>query len=109
MELEDLIPLLAACKVRRFKGKGIEIEFEVQAAPGHAASQKDSQASAPAANPNPQTAPSKAVEFPEGLRADDLMKEGTILNWSAPPSADEPVMPLTGEAPIEPPTDAPQG
>ena len=88
MELPELIPFLRANGVLRFKNKDLEIELK------------------------PIEIPSQVVDMPEpanmpaGLKATDLMDEQSILNWSAPPGPEtqhEPPMPLTGDAPIEPP------
>ena len=84
MDPKELLPLFVASKVLKFKCKDFEIEFQ-------AGSNIESVVQSVRAQEN---------SLSPDLRADDLMNEKKVMEWSAPPSAEgaEPDMPLTGEA-----------
>ena len=87
--LETLITVLRTGNVKLYKTADLELEFHVEQ---------------PAKEP---LAPSQLIEdkaseasLPPDLRTDNINSQDSILNWSAPPSADqtdETPLPLTGE------------
>lgn len=81
-ELDAYLAILSKYNVTRFKKAGLEIELQPY----------------PVTRPIPDPPPAKpqvTEDFlPPDLKADELMKEDTILNWSSPDSG-EPDLPLT--------------
>lgn len=96
MALKDLLQLLQAHRVAVYRVKDLELCFHPPC------DTKTAQAT--------QEETHKLVDVPEpenmppDLRADDLMNAEKVLHWSASPDVnDSSDMPLTGDAPIEPP------
>ncbi len=96
--LSKLIPILRANGVANFKMAGLELSFYV----GH----KDV-VPAEVLAPPPSDSVANIAEavrkqeesLPPSLRADSLMDEDKILNWSSPDQqADQMAIPLTGES-----------
>lgn len=91
MDLSTLIPFLKSHGVSRFKDQNVEVEFHIPLNP--TLSTQDHMIEVP-----------EPKDMPADLRADDLMNEKKILEWSAPPGPEsdiEPPMPLTGETALE--------
>lgn len=86
--LSKLLPILKAHGVSSFKtGDGLEVSFHVEQPKYDQPSQliEDTQAEA---------------TLPPDLRTDKVNAYDSILEWSAPPSADMQELPLTGDAPL---------
>ena len=108
--LANLIPILKLHGVKQIKMQGLELVFHVEQSVN--ASGKIGEKSynwQPEDNGKDSTsiladALRKQEEaLPPDLRADSLMDQDKILNWSSPdqkPFDEEPELPLTGEAPL---------
>lgn len=83
--LESLIQTLKKHKITSYKDQGLELVFHVE------------QMAVPSTVTPDLAQASNIQDFPPDLRADDSMNMDKLLNWSAPPSADEQELPLTGE------------
>jgi hypothetical protein len=102
--LGEILPCLRLHGVKRFKCA----DFELELSPDPIAKAK---AEAEVEAQMKKQAEEQEKKLPPDLRADETMKEDTILNWSAPDGPGDPVtpsesMPMTGDAPIDPPSPA---
>lgn len=96
--LEALLPILKKHGVSRIKTNGLELEFHVEQVEWPATNKKDESTQVIA-----DALKKQEESMPPDLRADALMDQDKILNWSSPDQKafeDEPVMPLTGEQPL---------
>lgn len=90
MDLKELVPLLRANGVRKFKQDALEIEFEVKELPA---------------------VPIEA-QFPPGMPADlrdpNGMNPDKVRDWSSSPEFEDAAGPpaMTGDAPLDPGTEA---
>lgn len=82
--LKELFQILKSNQVTTYKEGGLEISL-IPASPGP---------SPAILQPDPQE-----QTLPPDLRADTLMDEDKILNWSAPPNGDD-QLPLTDDMPL---------
>lgn len=102
--LQDLLSILKLHGVASIKMQGLELAFHVERGP---------LASTPMSLPEQGPVPLDSLEaiadtirkqeeaMPPDLRADTLMDQDKILNWSSPDqNLDEPPLPLTGEEPL---------
>ncbi len=85
-ELESLLLLLSKYGCTRFKKAGLEIELGPQ-------STKSISAPLPATD----TEINLESMLPPDLRADDLMSEDKVLNWSSPDAGVDSSLPLTAD------------
>lgn len=92
--IQKLLVLLNHSKVSSFKSGGLELEFFSGPSSGVPEKIEPSSPSALIEVPIDES------KIPVELRADALMNQDNILNWSAPPSANEQSMPLTGDEPL---------
>lgn len=111
--LKTVLEILKTHRVRHIKMNGLELEFHMEQTGGaiestssiesigtvdphsHSEHQPDSTALIA------ETIKKQEESLPPDLRADNLMNQDNILNWSSPDQPQEqPAMPLTGEAPL---------
>lgn len=97
--LQDLLPILKIHGVSSFKLNGLELTFHVE----------PSRVSYTPEMPNDQSSMDITIDtlkaqeeaMPVDLRADSLMDQDKILNWSSPDQTlDDLPLPLTGEEPL---------
>jgi hypothetical protein len=95
--LSELLPILKANGVANIKMAGLELSFHVEhkdvaigAAPGPHPDSTDKIA---------ETIRKQEEALPPDLRADSLMDEDKVLNWSSP-DAGQGELPLTGDQPL---------
>lgn len=87
--LKELFQILKSNQVTAYKEGGLEIRLLSTKIP----------------DVDPSPSPAMTIDSPQesnlppDLRADTLMDEDKILNWSAPPSGDD-SFPLTGDLPL---------
>lgn len=109
--IQDLIPILRQHGVKTIKTQGFELEFHVeqgQTIPfkgplpvnvslhSHTEHQPEDSTKLIA-----DTIRKQEEALPPDLRADSLMDQDKILNWSSPDqNPEEPELPLTGEQPL---------
>ena len=108
--LSDLIPILKLHGVKQIKMQGLELEFGSWVPLNQLGQVPEPGQNATQMGPVPDStsiladALRKQEEaLPPDLRADSLMDQDKILNWSSPdqkPFDEEPELPLTGEAPL---------
>lgn len=97
--LQDLLPILKMHGVKHLKMQGLELEFHVEQMlrPSIIQDQSTDQSTQIIAD----TLKKQEEAMPPDLRADSLMDQDKILNWSSPDqNIDEPPLPLTGEQPL---------
>ncbi len=87
--LEELLILLNKYACTRFKRAGLEIELSSHNIPSPIAAPLPAETSTGTI----QEIPIAEEELPIDLRADELMKQDAILNWSSPDSQED--LPLT--------------
>jgi len=91
--LSELLPLLRANQVRHIKLDGLKISFHVEPVTQTVPLAPDTSTEIIA-----DTLKKQEEAMPVDLRADSLMDEDKILNWSSPDQpVDQPELPLTGE------------
>lgn len=81
-ELANVLKILKANGVASYKDSNIDISFRIDSGPDQLI-----------ADPAEKT-------LPPDLRTDAINSHDSLLNWSAPPSADEKPLPLTGDIPL---------
>lgn len=103
--LQDLLAILKTHNVKHLKMNGLELTFHVeqsQALPGITGS-TDSAESDKSSRIIAETIKKQEATLPPDLRADSLMDQDKILNWSSPdqkPFEEDQELPLTGEQPL---------
>lgn len=105
--LQDLLPILKAHGVKHVKMQGLELWFHVEQS-NNLMDQEDQLNNASNLNKSSVDHLADVVRkqeeaLPADLRADSLMDQDKILNWSSPdqkPFEEEPELPLTGEQPL---------
>jgi hypothetical protein len=96
--LADLLPILRLNGVTHIKMQGIELSFEHKNK-FHVEHPQESTESSTDVLVDALRKQEEAM--PVDLRADTLMDQDKILNWSSPDQGpDEPELPLTGEQPL---------
>ena len=101
--LKDLLPLMKVNGVTHIKMAGLELSFHVEQ---HMAVGSLGAAPVPAPDNSVEqiadTLRKQEESLPPDLRADSLMDEDKILNWSSPDQThgDELPLPLTGDQPL---------
>ena len=109
--LADLIPILKLHGVKQIKMQGLELVFHVEQSGGINAGSNPASGYDTIGTEDPNRSTQAIVDafkkqeeaLPPDLRADSLMDQDKILNWSSPdqkPFDEEPELPLTGEAPL---------
>lgn len=95
--LGDLLPLLKQHGVSSIKMQGLELSFHVEPESQTTAGQGPTDSTEVIAS-----ALKKQEEaMPPDLRADSLMDQDKVLNWSSPDQpGEQPELPLTGEGPL---------
>lgn len=83
--LPQILGVLKAAQVSKFKGLDIEVEFLN-----------------PAHDPAPPSIQEVPADLPPDLKADDTMSYDKILNWSGSPDQDAAELPLAGDEALAP-------
>lgn len=104
--LQDLLPILKLHGVKCLKTQGLEIQFYVEHKKAQDISASGLTSSLDSDNSTQiiaDTLKKQEEAMPPDLRADALMDQDKILNWSSPDQKafeEEPELPLTGEQPL---------
>lgn len=108
--LKTVLDILSTHKVKNFKTNGLELSFHVEQEGLLGGQSLDSKSSIDGSTPSDpakdstqliaDTIKKQEESLPPDLRADNLMNQDNILNWSSPDQSQEQPMPLTGEQPL---------
>lgn len=98
--LQNLLGILKLHNVSHIKMQGLEIEFHVEHSVSHNIPRESLQET-DSTQIIADTIKKQEEAMPPDLRADSLMDQDKILNWSSPDqTTGEPELPLTGETPL---------
>lgn len=97
--IQNLLTILKTHQVKHIKMQGIELTFDdVKVKMFHVEQPSDNSTEVIA-----EALKEQEKAMPPDLRADALMDQDKVLNWSSPdqkPFDEEPELPLTGEQPL---------
>ncbi len=101
--LQDLLAILKLHSVKHIKMQGLELEFHGEQSLQNMQQLNLSESPNSSVQNIVDAVKKQELALPPDLRADALMDQDKILNWSSPdqrPFEEEPEMPLTGEMPL---------